>query len=685
MRARVWPRTPRRACGARGRTRPARTRRARGASPPARARRRPRAACGTVGGGRAPSRPRRPVGGGAVGSAVPFFRDRRPAKSSPASMTRPMTRPARRRATRRGRARRRRRRPPRFFLFFLHGASRPPALPRPRAGASSVQVTAACSGLPSRTSTRTAPRGNASLRRVGDTREDAASLSRESARVRARRGSRSNWTRRRARSGPPCAPPARRAPGWRSRRARVTRRCAEASRAKPSGAPRGGVPPPPRARGPSRGRASSPSPPRCSASLARERRSQAAAASRRSRASRSSATFASCASRSRSESASPRQRARARGRPRRRPARRRSYLRRVQHPQAPQVSARASVARLLGHRHAEDAKCSSRNESDSSVGRHATAARHVSRSTNRLFPASATSRTRSKGANLTVDAFRGSQRDATTSPSSSSNATSLSCSQSSRSDASASSPSTRSIRLEKSHRRSRLGHASMPSMRAMALSLSRSLSADGAGVGQARHGLIQTLVRELELAERARDVPQRGERAQAVMHQAEVRQRPGARAQRVGVHALERVERDLHLGRSRERGASSGARERRLGERAGVVHGVVEEKPRAATAVAHLAHLALVARPPVRDLHARRNRGRPRSRVRGTSAASLAEWAPGFPRWAQSKFSLKLSNAFQIGRDALLPRPNEYLRRAADEPRSRSRDRVSVRGGRGRP
>jgi hypothetical protein len=84
---------------------------------------------------------------------------------------------------------------------------------------------------------------------------------------------------------------------------------------------------------------------------------------------------------------------------------------------------------------------------------------------------------------------------------------------------------------------------------------------------------------------------------------------------------------------------------------------VVEEKPRAATAVAHLAHLALVARPPVRDLHARRNRGRPRSRVRGTSAASLKSGHPDFRAGHSRNSRSEVSNAFQIGRfDALLPR-----------------------------
>ena len=151
--------------------------------------------------------------------------------------------------------------------------------------------------------------------------------------------------------------------------------------------------------------------------------------------------------------------------------------------------------------------------------------------------------------------------------------------------------------------------------------------------------------------------------AQAVMHQAEVRQRPGARAQRVGVHALERVERDLHLGRS--------ASEARPAARANAVS---VSAPGWSTGWSR--------KTPSRDR--RRSPRSPRSRrsptSSGTSMPAAIAVARGRecagPRQHHSRVGTRISalgtveilveivERFQIGRDALLPRPNEYLRLA---------------------
>ena len=130
----------------------------------------------------------------------------------------------------------------------------------------------------------------------------------------------------------------------------------------------------------------------------------------------------------------------------------------------------------------------------------------------------------------------------------------VSCNHSSRREESRSSPARRSTRFEKSQRRSRRGHPAGGSSVAMALSLrmsSRSWGGSGrpdmdsAGAGGKARACGGCRRR-------------RAEDAEAVVRQAEVRQR-AARLERVGVERVEGVEGDLHVARRRTGPASPAA------------------------------------------------------------------------------------------------------------------------------
>ena len=188
------------ACGARGRTRPARTRRAR----EARRRREPDV----------PHRLRNPEAAASPSSArrrrspsVPRFRFSRPTSSEVVARFDDASddAPARRRATRRGRARRdgvvRRA----FFFSSTARLALPPSRP-PRAARGR-----GCPGVfrPPRTSTRTAPRGNASYA-ASETRVKMRRRS-EKRLVRARRSAELDAAALSFEARPPCAPPPARA------------------------------------------------------------------------------------------------------------------------------------------------------------------------------------------------------------------------------------------------------------------------------------------------------------------------------------------------------------------------------------------------------------------------------------------------------------------------------------------